>query len=155
MVMRRVLLREQRNSVLVLYQSDSRRGMASLRKTPGARSVRNWQRPGADGTMPRPAGWARPLLRVKDDVMPRSLRASETKSNPLHSFVNRTTQLDALQSVLHLPAGKPLPVLVFCGVGGSGKSWLLHKLRTTLPADFPAALIDLEPASGGTPYHTD
>src|SRR5271156_1298200 len=87
--------------------------------------------------------------------MPRSLRSPDNSSQRLQNFVNREAQLGILKRVLDLPAGQPLPVLMFSGVGGSGKSWLLRKLREALPAGIPAASIDLEPSTGGTPYHAD
>ncbi|WP_390888644.1 tetratricopeptide repeat protein [Frigoriglobus tundricola] len=54
--------------------------------------------------------------------------------------------------------GTTLPVLMFYGVGGVGKSWLLRKLKAELAEDrpfLPTALLDSDPLSGGTAYHTD
>lgn len=87
--------------------------------------------------------------------MPRSLRSLDPASRQFEHFTNRHKELDALQSVLDLAEGKPLPVLMFWGVGGNGKSWLLRKLREALPPALPSALLDFEPLTGGTPYHTD
>jgi tetratricopeptide (TPR) repeat protein len=44
---------------------------------------------------------------------------------------------------------------MFWGVGGNGKSWLLRKFREALPSGLPSALLDLDPLTGGTPYHAD
>jgi len=87
--------------------------------------------------------------------MPRSLRSLDAPSQHLHNFTNREKEKESLRRVLDLPEGTPLPVLMFYGVGGNGKSWLLRKLREELPSGSPSALLDLEPLTGGTPYHTD
>ncbi|HEY7311927.1 MAG TPA: hypothetical protein VH643_21365 [Gemmataceae bacterium] len=44
---------------------------------------------------------------------------------------------------------------MFYGVGGTGKSWLMRRLRADLPPEIPSALLDFDPQSGGAPYHTD
>jgi hypothetical protein len=87
--------------------------------------------------------------------MPRPLGPITTPSQELRHFTNREQERDVLRRLLALPAGEPLPVVMFFGVGGTGKSWLLRKLRAELPAKIPSALLDFEPSSGGTPYHTD
>src|SRR5207249_930332 len=87
--------------------------------------------------------------------MPRSLKSLNSPSQQLQNFTNRENELDVLRRVLDLAQGQPLPVVMFWGVGGNGKSWLLRKLREALPPDFPSALLDLDPMTGGTPYHAD
>jgi tetratricopeptide (TPR) repeat protein len=87
--------------------------------------------------------------------MPRPLQSPPAPSQELRHFTNREKERDVLRRALALPRGQPLPVLMFFGVGGAGKSWLLRKLREDLPPHVPSALLDLEPRSGGTPFHTD
>jgi hypothetical protein len=72
--------------------------------------------------------------------MPRSLKSVNAPSQQLHNFTNRTNELATLQRLLDLPEGSPLPVVMFWGVGGNGKSWLLRRLRELLPPELPAAL---------------
>jgi tetratricopeptide (TPR) repeat protein len=87
--------------------------------------------------------------------MPRPLNAPNPPSQELRHFTNREKERDVLRRVLAITPSKPLPVVMFYGVGGTGKSWLLRKLREEMPRFIPSALLDLEPRSGGTPYHTD
>lgn len=87
--------------------------------------------------------------------MPRRLGSVDGPSRRFDNFTNRVSDLKAIDQVLALPAGTPLPVMMFWGVGGAGKSWLLRKLRDSLPQGMPSALLDLEPNAGGAPYHTD
>ncbi len=87
--------------------------------------------------------------------MPRRLGSVDGPSRRFDNFTNRVSDLEAIDHVLALPAGTPLPVMMFWGVGGAGKSWLLRKLRDSLPPGVPSALLDLEPNAGGAPYHTD
>ncbi len=87
--------------------------------------------------------------------MPRSLKENAAPSQELRHFTNRTNELKVFHTAMDLPAGTPLPVLMFYGVGGTGKSWLLKKLRAEVAGAVPSALLDFEPLSGGTAYHTD
>jgi len=87
--------------------------------------------------------------------MPRSLAAGSSPSQELRHFTNREQERHVLSRLLALPSGQPLPVVMFYGVGGTGKSWLLRRLRTEAPPEIPAALLDFDPQSGGAPYHTD
>jgi hypothetical protein len=87
--------------------------------------------------------------------MPRPIGTISTPSQELRHFTNRKKERDVVRDLLEKPAGQPLPVVMFFGVGGTGKSWLLRKLRAELPPEMPSALLDFEPSSGGTPYHTD
>jgi hypothetical protein len=86
--------------------------------------------------------------------MPRPLHAN-TPSLELRHFTNREKEQDVLRRVLDIKPGTPLPVVMFYGIGGTGKSWLLRKLRDQVPCLTPTALLDFEPRSGGTPFHTD
>ena len=87
--------------------------------------------------------------------MPRTMRTASAPSQELKHFTNREDERQVLCRLLELPPGQPLPVVMFFGVGGTGKSWLLRKLRMELPANLPSALLDFEPLVGGTPYHND
>lgn len=87
--------------------------------------------------------------------MPQRLGSLDGPSRRFDNFTNRVNELAMLDRAVGLPAGSPLPVVMFWGVGGNGKSWLLRKLRDSLPKGIPSALLDLEPNSGGAPYHAD
>ena len=87
--------------------------------------------------------------------MPRSLASGRSPSQELRHFTNRDHERCVLGRLLALPPGQPLPVVMFYGVGGTGKSWLLRRLRADWLSELPSALLDLDPQSGGAPYHTD
>src|SRR5438128_647034 len=87
-------------------------------------------------------------------AMPRTLTAP-TAANELQHFTNREKEQEVLRRLLDVPAGMLLPIVMFYGVGGSGKSWLLQKLRLELPANLPCARLDFDPTFGGVSYHTD
>ena len=87
--------------------------------------------------------------------MPRPLNQTAVPSQELRHFTNRMNELQVFRNAVDLPAGTPLPVLMFYGVGGIGKSWLLRRLRQELAGTLPSALLDFEPSTGGTPYHAD
>lgn len=76
-------------------------------------------------------------------------------SEEISNFTNRENEQEVLRRVLNLPEGATLPVLMFYGVGGTGKTWLLQKLRQCLGQDIPSAYLDLDPRSGGTGYYSD
>jgi tetratricopeptide (TPR) repeat protein len=59
-------------------------------------------------------------------------------------FTNREAGIEAFARAIHTATGEKLRALVFYGVGGIGKSALLHRLRETLPEGLPAALVDLQ-----------
>jgi hypothetical protein len=87
-------------------------------------------------------------------------RRSETGDRPSHELRHFTDREDALavfHGHLHRPPGVAPPVLMFYGVGGRGKSWLLRKLRADLAGDgvMPSAFIDLDPALNGARFHND
>jgi tetratricopeptide (TPR) repeat protein len=87
--------------------------------------------------------------------MPRLLSSGSLPSQELRHFTNREEERQVLSRLLALPSGQPLPVVMFYGVGGTGKSWLLRRLRADLPSEIPSALLDFDPQSGGASYHTD
>jgi len=82
------------------------------------------------------------------------------ESTPLHSrafrhFTNRSAEQEIFQRLIDAPAGGMLPALMFYGVGGAGKSWLLQKLQQNLGDAIPSARISFEPTSGSLTYATD
>jgi tetratricopeptide (TPR) repeat protein len=77
-----------------------------------------------------------------------------TPSEQLRHFTNRVSEQAAFQRLLDLEAPHIPPVLMFYGIGGTGKSWLLKKLRERATG-LPTAYIDLDPRSGGTNYLND
>jgi hypothetical protein len=87
--------------------------------------------------------------------MPRALASAPSPSQELRHFTNRDHERCVLGRLLALPPGQPLPVVMFYGVGGTGKSWLLRCLRADWSSELPSALLDLDPQAGGAPYHTD
>jgi tetratricopeptide (TPR) repeat protein len=89
--------------------------------------------------------------------MPKSIATTQTPAQELRHFTDREPQRDTLRRLL-TRRELPLPVVMFYGVGGAGKSWLLRQLRNELADDHPSlptALLDLEPRSGGTAFHAD
>ena len=69
-------------------------------------------------------------------------------SHELSHFTNRVDELAAYQRVLEIPHGQPIPLLMFYGVGGAGKSWLLKRFRQQTLST-PTVYIDLDPSLGG------
>ncbi len=87
-------------------------------------------------------------------------RRGEGTSRPgqeLKYFTDREDVRGVFEGLLDRPAGSSLPVLMYYGVGGMGKTWLLRKLRADLleRSPMPSALIDFEPEAGGASYHRD
>ena len=67
--------------------------------------------------------------------------------DPLCYFTGRVGFIEAFQNCLNAPAADPLRVLVFCGVGGIGKTTLIRKLSQDLNAArtlLPHARFDLD-----------
>lgn len=62
-------------------------------------------------------------------------------------FTDREDAITTFRSALAVPAGQSMRALAFYGVGGVGKTSLLHRLREALPDKFPRALIDLQSIS--------
>ena len=75
----------------------------------------------------------------------------------LKDFTDREDSLAVFRRHLHRPPGDGPPVLMFYGVGGRGKSWLLRRLCADLAEDgaVPSAFIDLDPALQGARFHHD
>ena len=61
--------------------------------------------------------------------MPQTSSAASVLEQPL--FINREKELQAFRRLLDLPAGQPLPLLMFHGDEGMGKSWMLRKPAPT------------------------
>jgi tetratricopeptide (TPR) repeat protein len=64
--------------------------------------------------------------------------------------IARFTDRDDLRASFHacLNTVGELPVLMFYGIGGAGKTWLLRKLRQELPSNLPRAFLDFAAGSG-------
>jgi len=78
-------------------------------------------------------------------------------SEELRHFTGREDVQAVFQRLLNLDAPTPLPVLMYYGVGGMGKSWLLKRLRSGLKegSGLPSALIDFDSALNGSSFHRD
>ena len=74
-------------------------------------------------------------------------------SSEIARFTNRDDQRALFRRLLN-SATEP-PVLVFYGVGGNGKSWLLKKLRQETPAAIPSAFLDFDVPAGGQRFVLD
>jgi len=85
--------------------------------------------------------------------MPKPGRRINTPSEEMAHFTDREDQQELFHRLLN-SAIEP-PVLVFYGVGGTGKSWLLKKLRDQIPPDIPNAILDFDRPSGGRRYVLD
>ena len=85
--------------------------------------------------------------------MPKPGQRTNTPSLEISRFTDRESQ----QSVFgrHLHSVQEPPVLVFYGVGGAGKTWLLKKLRGQIPSGFPSAYLDFDVAAGGKRFVSD
>jgi tetratricopeptide (TPR) repeat protein len=68
-------------------------------------------------------------------------------------FTNRDDQQALFQH--HLFSPQEPPVLMFYGVGGAGKTWLLKRLRNQVPADIPSAYLDFDVAAKGGRFVSD
>jgi len=83
-------------------------------------------------------------------AMPKPGRRGRTPSEEIAHFTDREDQ----QALFRLNLVSPIEtrVLVFYGVGGAGKTWLLKKLMEQVPADIPKALLDFDRNAGGLRY---
>ena len=82
----------------------------------------------------------------------------------LQHFTNREKEKDILRRLVNTRQGESLPVVMFYGMGGMGKTWLMQKAQMevggqtnrewNLPS-LPVARIDLDNANGGSIYYTD
>jgi len=80
-----------------------------------------------------------------------------TPGQELKHFTDRENELATFQRLLALEEPAHLPALMFFGVGGTGKSWLLKRLRNALAEQLsiPWAYIDFDRQSGGPSYVSD
>jgi tetratricopeptide (TPR) repeat protein len=86
--------------------------------------------------------------------MPKPGRRDQPQpSNELARFTNRDEQ----RALFHhmLSSETEPPVLMFYGVGGNGKSWLLKKLREETPTEISSAFLDFDVAAGGQRFVLD
>ncbi len=81
---------------------------------------------------------------------PFSATPEENPSENLLHFTNRVMEKAAYHRLLALSTGDALPVLMFYGVGGTGKTWLAKKLQRDESGNLPTAYITLDPNAGGT-----
>src|ERR1700735_3771162 len=80
-------------------------------------------------------------------------RREHKLSKELDRFTNRIEEFAVFRQYLN-SATEP-PVLMFYGIGGAGKTWLLKKLRQEMPADLPSAILDFDIAAGGQRFVLD
>jgi tetratricopeptide (TPR) repeat protein len=82
----------------------------------------------------------------------RGASASEHKN-----FTDRDRELAIFERLLDLDEPAHLPALMFFGVGGTGKSWLLKRFRRLVDDEptLAAAWIDFDRKSGGPSYVSD
>ena len=75
----------------------------------------------------------------------------------LKHFTDRENELATFQRLLALDEPAHLPALMFFGVGGTGKSWLLKRLRNWLieGTTLPWAFADFDRKSAGPSYVND
>jgi tetratricopeptide (TPR) repeat protein len=80
-------------------------------------------------------------------------RAEPKPSNEIARFTNR----DDERKLFHhwVASATEPPVLMFYGIGGVGKSWLLKKLREETPRDLPSAFLDFDVQAGGQRFVLD
>jgi hypothetical protein len=78
----------------------------------------------------------------------------EAKSSPeIDRFTDRDDLRARFRKLVH-SVDEP-PVLMFYGIGGTGKTWLLKKLREETPRDIPTAFLDFAVESGGQRFVLD
>ena len=70
--------------------------------------------------------------------------------SPLEHFTNRREQLALVRSRLMAPAGTSLPMVMFFGVGGTGKSHLFARIRHLISEEtaLPTAYLDFNRSGG-------
>ena len=80
-----------------------------------------------------------------------------TPGQELKNFTDRDDELAQFQRLLALEEPTQIPALMFYGVGGTGKSWLLKRFREWLAGGpmFPSAYVDFDRRSGGPSYASD
>jgi tetratricopeptide (TPR) repeat protein len=80
-------------------------------------------------------------------------RSDLEASTELANFTDREDHRKVFYRHLN-DATKP-PVLMFFGVGGAGKTWLLKKVREEVPLGLPTAFIDFDVRRGGDRFSGD
>jgi tetratricopeptide (TPR) repeat protein len=80
-------------------------------------------------------------------------RRTATPSDEMARFTNRENEQALFQHYLN--SGIEPPMLMFYGVGGAGKTWLLKKLRTQAPAGIPSAYLDFDAAAASRRFVLD
>jgi GTPase SAR1 family protein len=86
--------------------------------------------------------------------MPKPGRSEPKPSSEIAKFTDRKDKLDVFRQWVSFPTEPP--VLMFYGVGGTGKSWLLRKLlHEEKPQELPAAFLDFDGPSGGQRFIND
>ena len=80
-----------------------------------------------------------------------------TPGQELKNFTDRENEQAIFQKLLDRDEPAQLPALMFFGVGGTGKSWLLKRLRQGLMegSALPSAYVDFDRKSGGPSYVND
>ena len=80
-------------------------------------------------------------------------RRKETPASELRHFTNREDERTMFLRHLEAPLGSSVPVLMFYGVGGSGKTWLLRHLQEILSSrQIPSARLDIDWAAAAERY---
>ncbi len=74
-------------------------------------------------------------------------------SGEFSRFTDREDQQAQFRGYLNSPTEPP--VLVYFGVGGAGKTWLLQKLRQQVPTGIPVAFLDFDMTAGGRRFLDD
>lgn len=85
--------------------------------------------------------------------MPKPGRRTSTTSDEMARFTDREDQQALFQH--HLFFAQEPPLLMFYGVGGAGKTWLLKRLRNQVPSSIPSAYLDFDVAAGGKRFGLD
>jgi tetratricopeptide (TPR) repeat protein len=85
--------------------------------------------------------------------MPKPGSRTHTPSDEMSRFTDREEQQATFQRHLH-SISEP-QVLVFYGVGGTGKTWLLKKLREQVPDGIPWAYLNFDVSDFGKRYVDD
>lgn len=81
-------------------------------------------------------------------------RTGASPGSELKNFTNREGERAIFDRLLAVPAGARLPLVMFYGVGGVGKSWLIRKARLEwLPETLPSARLDYDPSVGARYQH--
>jgi hypothetical protein len=96
---------------------------------------------------------ARALVSYATQIMAKPSRHDQNPSAQLDRFTDREDHRAVFQQYLN--AATEPPVLMFFGVGGAGKTWLLKKLREDVPPGVPTALIDFDIRLGGQRFSLD